>query len=1006
MNTQDFNNRFQRWKNGERYWDIRGIDLPRYDNADKLTDPQIQIPYNTDNLVYNAGTLPEVEVTAENKLGVTPTDLPDIYRTTNGDFVHVDKGNAKDALSFINPYNNHRVYTDAMLAENARANKRYENFEKDRALAQSMGLNPILPFEDIANGQYKKSFNDSMNTLSWFGGAGGALARGYVGARNMFSDDGISKTINLFSNGQYGRGTLSAAGDILNLAFMKRGARQLSREYNKYVPKIFNQALKFNEKYLGGVYRRAQDLKNRYTPYEIIYDNNLSRPIINASNDAASHINKPSLSIPNTQLPVVNKDLSINHDVYNSVLKAAGFSPEKRYVQHPTYGNKVNTDQHMMDVYNTTKSMPTPLGFTNQQLSTAALLHDIGEIVQGRPNHGKVGSDFLRSYFNFDNAVIDAVENHMAAEDGLLQSQSELTKALHLADVGRGRSFRQQIHDYPLMGYRTQNSTKIQVPNNLPFEEQVRRINFILGTIGEPTISPKNAQELHQLIQKSVHKLNSYIRGYKRDVDFIKNHRSDAIKNVESDLGRALTEEEISHINALIPGNGMRQWYKPEFLSRVGAYQKDGFTTNDVLYASQNAEYSRKNYGDLSIITAPIDYQHLDNPLQFLMDNLHNINQNVNTFTNKYDISIDPHPLPSPYEYGIPEMAVNGTSTWKAIKPSQVIDFSQETSLEDIQKHSPRFSLKKVDPYGSIQTIGQPYRKSMNDEIQRMMTRLKDAGIDVVTDKNTVKYPTILYQMQKHLDNVNFTLSSIQNYINSSGILQQTAYPAIQSLLSNLSKFYASKRPYIEFNKQLRHNEKINILFKYLRRGSDTQATALGGIRNKRASKDPLADMAKDRRLDANIREVVQKLNTDLEFRKNFMRQASNELVQILKNMSNISKEQMKSSYKYNMRNVFKKEKVLQSSSGYIDPDVFYERTGVEPMSVSNMGDPNKMMFVSKGNKKSVGILTKYGNRAKGFTYRDVSNMSDEEVEKETMSRIMGLLTLFAAGGTLYSNQK
>jgi len=27
-NIKDFQARYDRWKNGERYWDIRGIDLP------------------------------------------------------------------------------------------------------------------------------------------------------------------------------------------------------------------------------------------------------------------------------------------------------------------------------------------------------------------------------------------------------------------------------------------------------------------------------------------------------------------------------------------------------------------------------------------------------------------------------------------------------------------------------------------------------------------------------------------------------------------------------------------------------------------------------------------------------------------------------------------------------------------------------------------------------------------------------------------------------------------
>lgn len=37
-NIKDFQARYDRWKNGERYWDIRGVDLPRYNTGDKNTN--------------------------------------------------------------------------------------------------------------------------------------------------------------------------------------------------------------------------------------------------------------------------------------------------------------------------------------------------------------------------------------------------------------------------------------------------------------------------------------------------------------------------------------------------------------------------------------------------------------------------------------------------------------------------------------------------------------------------------------------------------------------------------------------------------------------------------------------------------------------------------------------------------------------------------------------------------------------------------------------------------
>ena len=66
-NIKDFQARYDRWKNGERYWDIRGVDLPRYDTGDKNTvvtdDGSV---FNVDPSAIGARnlevTMPDVEV--------------------------------------------------------------------------------------------------------------------------------------------------------------------------------------------------------------------------------------------------------------------------------------------------------------------------------------------------------------------------------------------------------------------------------------------------------------------------------------------------------------------------------------------------------------------------------------------------------------------------------------------------------------------------------------------------------------------------------------------------------------------------------------------------------------------------------------------------------------------------------------------------------------------------------------------------------------------------------
>ena len=69
--TKDFQERYNRWKNGERYWDIRGVELPKYDTGKYVTVKR------DDGSVYDVNpnvadsqeitvTTPEVEVVGKN----------------------------------------------------------------------------------------------------------------------------------------------------------------------------------------------------------------------------------------------------------------------------------------------------------------------------------------------------------------------------------------------------------------------------------------------------------------------------------------------------------------------------------------------------------------------------------------------------------------------------------------------------------------------------------------------------------------------------------------------------------------------------------------------------------------------------------------------------------------------------------------------------------------------------------------------------------------------------
>lgn len=69
--TKDFQERYNRWKNGERYWDIRGVELPKYDTGKYVTvEKDDGSVYNVNPNVANSSeitvTTPEVVVYGKN----------------------------------------------------------------------------------------------------------------------------------------------------------------------------------------------------------------------------------------------------------------------------------------------------------------------------------------------------------------------------------------------------------------------------------------------------------------------------------------------------------------------------------------------------------------------------------------------------------------------------------------------------------------------------------------------------------------------------------------------------------------------------------------------------------------------------------------------------------------------------------------------------------------------------------------------------------------------------
>lgn len=603
-NIKDFQARYDRWKNGERYWDIRGVDLPRYDTGDKTTfwpieepvpQAEVQIPYNLDNQLYGATNTPyvgiEPVITAENKFGIVPTDDPNIWRTTSGYLVTVDRGNSKDAYGFVNPYNGKYMVTDAMQNENDRARKRYEPIKRDIQIAQAMGLDPTLPFADIANGQYKKSFNDAVNSLAWLSGPIGTAARTYVGGRNFASDEGVKKTINFLQDGRYGRAALSGFGDFLNLSMVGHGANSfenwlINKQWSpQTVQKLYNGAVK-TKRAMDIVQSKFNNLKDKFNrqDYITMLDNsmtptNTTLPIIQPV--LSGNTQKLLEQTPYKQLllPYINSwknAVQPSGEIMPSeVVSKLRYLKEKypnifgRQVVHhredaKDIGEYQSTLRHLYNAAKTAQTSPVPEGATKQQLVFAALTHDIGELL-GRDGHGQTSEDLLRAiYPDVPETVLYSIRNHMSQR---MPDMDPLTKGLHFADVASGVDYNKGVFNNPLTQY-----PQINMPTNIGkftdenWQDHVTNIlNPILQTYGyEPLDINSGYDNVRNTLLDYIKQNNTFLRGVR-----LITHDSDTDKAIEktrnklsNKLGRPITDEELRrHMVEVIPphtGSGRR----------------------------------------------------------------------------------------------------------------------------------------------------------------------------------------------------------------------------------------------------------------------------------------------------------------------------------------------------------------------------------------------------------------------------------------------------------------
>lgn len=157
---KDFQERYNRWKNGERYWDIRGVELPKYDTADKDTNNTAYVYQRSDGTYYSTPTNDGAFI--EN---ITPVLKRNLSDESTWDFVGSNTGRR---------YNTQ--YTDEQLKQIAQ--EQFQNSEMipwiDRAGNKHRDVNvkglspadPIMSFalESVAGAPvYNKVFQIGKN---------------------------------------------------------------------------------------------------------------------------------------------------------------------------------------------------------------------------------------------------------------------------------------------------------------------------------------------------------------------------------------------------------------------------------------------------------------------------------------------------------------------------------------------------------------------------------------------------------------------------------------------------------------------------------------------------------------------------------------------------------------------------------------------------------------------------------------------------------------------------
>ena len=377
--TKDFQERYNRWKNSERYWDIRGVELPKYDTAEKDTNNQEYIFQRPDGTYYSSPT--NDGAFTEDVLPVLKRNLSD---ASTWDFVGSNTGRR---------YNTQ--YTDEQLQQMAQ--DQFQNSEiipwVDRAGNKHRdinvkGLSPADPImsstlENVAGAPvYNKVFQIGKNLT-------GNLVKDFA------RDFGYTKLGNWTRN------------KILS-SQLNKNIKNLDK-IGDFYPKFIEKVLNIKPKNSNGRYQFDEPTYQIYTGPK----HDISEII-----DQRGRVKlKNLLDIQNEALKNVPNGTIARHRLEN-----------KKW--HPT---DWNTFLHTHDVYKRALQYNYP-----KEALFPALMHDAGKLWTG-DGHGPYGASIVRQIFpRASKDQIQAIYGHM--QDNPTNQLTRLVKGVDIKETNQFRT--------------------------------------------------------------------------------------------------------------------------------------------------------------------------------------------------------------------------------------------------------------------------------------------------------------------------------------------------------------------------------------------------------------------------------------------------------------------------------------------------------------------------------------------------------------------------------------